>query len=156
MTPEEVSRLRLKQWFVRAKAIRPVVSGVIAKAIGKPLSAIAFADGEETNRISIVFATHLRDNKEVGFPDRKTAIEFVKKELTGITCPAFLLEDDFENCGAVMLDFSEAVANIDPLLRCQHECFRLVSSDGNAGVCMSVEEGSAPQYARYVTLWRTE
>lgn len=156
MTPEEISRLRSKQWLLRAKAARQTVSKVIAEAIGKPPSAIAFADREETDRISAIFSRNLDANEEIEFPNREKAIEFVMRELSGITGTAFLLEDDFDNCGAIILDFSEALASIDTLLQCQHECFRLVSSDGNAGVCVFQQEGSAPHYPRYVTLWRPD
>lgn len=154
MSPEQVSRLRYKQWLLKANATRPPVSKAIAGAIGKPTSAITFTDMDETGRISGVFGTQLHEIKDTEFPNRKTALQFVVSELSGITGPAFLLVPEFDYCGAVTLDFSEAIANIDPLLQSQHEFFRLISFDGNAGVCMHTQEGPAPQHPRYVTLWR--
>lgn len=153
MTPEELSQLRSKQWLLRAKVIRSNVSKPIADALGKPPAAIAFTNEDDTCRISGVFAAQVQANKDIEFPNRQMAIEFVERELKGISGPAFLLEDEFDDCGAVMLEFSEAVANVDALLQHQHECFRLVSADGNAGACVITQEGSAPQYSRYVTLW---
>jgi hypothetical protein len=91
MTPEQMFQLRSKEWLLRAKAIRPAVSRAIAEAIGKPPSAIVFADREETDCISAILSKHVLANKDIEFPNRHMAVEFVTKELRGTTRPAFLL-----------------------------------------------------------------
>ena len=153
MTPEEMSQLRCRQWQLRAKPLRFAVSKVIARALGESPSVIVFADLEETNRISNLFSTHLDTVDTIEFPNREAAINFVTRELHGVTGPAYLLTDEYHECGAVILDFAKAIANIDEILQSQYECFRLMSANGNAGVCIVTQEGSAPHYPRYVDLW---
>jgi hypothetical protein len=154
MTPEELSQLRRRQWHLRAKPIRVAVSKVIADAIGESPSSIVFTDLDETEQIADLFSTQLRNSDEIELPNREAAIDFVTRSLSGITRPSYLLVEEYHKCGMVVLDFAKAIENLNSLLKCQYECFRLISASGEAGVCITVEEGSASRYPRYINLWR--
>ena len=126
MTPENISLLRSKQWIHRAKGNRPIVGQIIAEAIGKSQSEIIFTDENVTKLIAEYFMSHNQVNKDIEFSNRDSAVDYVMKVLGGITGQAYYLSLDYENTGAISLDFSEAIGNIDALLQCQHEYFCLI------------------------------
>jgi hypothetical protein len=154
MTPEQRYQLRLRLWRVNAKPIRPSVSKVIAEAVGGSPTDFAFTDFEETNRIADLFSSKVEANTEIELPDRQAAIDYVIRELHEVTGLAYLLVEDYHQCGAIILDFAMIIDNLDKLLKNQNECFRIISADGKTGCCLFAQEGTAPLYPRYVTLWR--
>lgn len=153
MDLEKKKKLLEKKWLYWASYYRPKIAMVISQAMNKDPNDIIFLDNELTKEIADQFCNKLRATKELTFPNRSEAINLVIKRLGGINCRAALLQDKYEQTGAIELNLTEAITHINTILTCQMECFRVVSWDNSKGACIIVEEGSAPYYPRYVTLW---
>jgi hypothetical protein len=156
MTPEERIRLCHKRWLNRAVSLRAQIQEKIALVLHKPTREIEFTAFELTRETRSRFAEQINKNEEIIIPNRSAAIFLVTTQLGQLRCSALLLQDHCDESGMIKLDFNEAIVHIGDILTIQNEYFGVISHDGSAGACISVEEGIAPNHPRHVTLWRSE
>jgi hypothetical protein len=155
VTDEDILKLTEKRWLARAKTVRRSVVHAIAGAMEVGEADVAFATLDTTRQIRELFVQRARSAGVREVPNRSAAIQLAESELMGSAGPAFLLPDGYDDCGVVSVDFAIAIHHLDALLASQNEIFRLISVNGDTGVCIFTQEGSAEDYSRFVQFWKT-
>src|SRR5260370_8365678 len=123
MNSDEKRRLDAKGWQLNARTIRSRTSGSLAAALSTPPLQLHFANMSETRNAAALFSISVGTFDDIEFPNRRLAVEFVRRQFADVVGPSFLLQHDYENCGALKLYFEQAVSTVDPILRTQNDCF---------------------------------
>ena len=153
MNSQSSSPNSTKRTALVAKQKRLSIVPRVAEVFQVSNSEVRFADEAKTVAYDVDFANRLKTTEVQVVSSRVNAICLARERCDGWKGPGVWLIDDFHLVGAIEVELETAFDSLDGMLKEQGEFVRLMSVDGQQGLCISTEEGKGGSYERHVVIW---